>query len=116
MQTKLHSLWESIENIIIGYAVAILSQVIIFPWFGIDIPLSSNLLIGFYFSVISIARSYVLRRRHNRKITNRLKFNQLTKTDDYKVLGIDIAKGIDKSTYIIATQKPDGSLYIHESV
>ena len=67
MQTKKHSLLESCTNVVIGYGVAISSQLIIFPWFDIDIPLSDNFIIGFYFTCISLVRSYVLRRYFNRK-------------------------------------------------
>lgn len=62
MQLKKHSLFESITNVLIGYGVALLSQIIIFPFFGIIIPLKTNIWIGFWFTVISIIRSYVLRR------------------------------------------------------
>lgn len=64
-QTKLESLLESIVNILIGYVVALLSQLIIFPIVGIDAPLSTNLIIGFWFTAISLARSYVIRRWFN---------------------------------------------------
>jgi len=64
-QTKLESLLESIVNILIGYFVALLSQLIIFPLVGIDVPLSTNLIIGFWFTAISLARSYVIRRWFN---------------------------------------------------
>ena len=65
MQTKLQSLVESITNILIGYFVAIASQLAVFPLFGINIPLSDNLLIGVWFMVISLIRSYVVRRYFN---------------------------------------------------
>ena len=65
MQTKLQSLIESITNILIGYIVAIASQLAVFPLFGINIPLSDNLLIGFWFTVISLVRSYAVRRYFN---------------------------------------------------
>lgn len=61
-QTRRHSLIESLSNTAIGYGVALLSQIIIFPWYGIDIPLSDNLAIGAWFTVISILRGYALRR------------------------------------------------------
>ncbi len=67
-QTKLGSLYESLMNIIIGYCVAIGSQLLIFPLFGIHIPLSSNLLIGAWFTVISLARSYIIRRWFNARL------------------------------------------------
>jgi hypothetical protein len=65
MQTKLQSLLESAANILIGYTVAVVSQLVLFPWFGIHIPLSDNLIIGLWFTVISLARSYGLRRFFN---------------------------------------------------
>lgn len=67
-QTKLESLVESLVNIVIGYVVAILSQLLIFPMFGIHIPLSSNLLIGVWFTVISLIRSYAIRRWFNARL------------------------------------------------
>lgn len=57
---------ESCANVAIGYGVAVASQVVIFPWFGIHVPLRSNLVIGLWFTAISIVRSYVLRRLFNR--------------------------------------------------
>lgn len=64
-QSKMQSLVESIVNVIIGYGVAILSQVLVFPLFGIDVPLSTNFAIGAWFTAISLARSYVIRRWFN---------------------------------------------------
>jgi len=64
-QSRLGSLIESIANIVIGYGIAIASQVIIFPWFGIHIPLHDNLLIGVWFTLISLVRSYTIRRWFN---------------------------------------------------
>lgn len=66
MQTRWQSFFESCINVAIGYCVALLSQLLVFPWFGIDIPLASNLAIGAIFTVISIARSYVVRRAFNK--------------------------------------------------
>ena len=57
---------ESISNVAIGYMVALASQLAIFPMFGIHIPLSDNIAIGAWFTVISIIRSYAVRRLFNR--------------------------------------------------
>ena len=65
-QTKLESAIEVVVNVLIGYAVATASQIMIFPLFGIFLPLSDNLLIGAYFTAISIVRGYVVRRFFNR--------------------------------------------------
>lgn len=61
-QSRRHSLIESMTNVVIGYVVALGSQLIIFPVFDIHIPLSDNLLIGLWFTGISIVRSYLVRR------------------------------------------------------
>lgn len=66
-QSRLQSAVESMANVAIGYAVAVASQMLIFPLFGINVTLSDNLLIGGYFTLISIARSYTLRRWFNRR-------------------------------------------------
>jgi hypothetical protein len=69
-QTRLGSLVESIANIVIGFGVAIASQLVIFPLFDIHIPLSSNFSIGGFFTIISLVRSYVIRRWFNARLHN----------------------------------------------
>lgn len=69
-QSRLESLIESLMNILIGYLVALGSQLLIFPFFGIHISLSSNLLIGLWFTVISLIRSYTIRRWFNKRLHN----------------------------------------------
>lgn len=64
-QSRALSAIESIANVGVGYGVALLSQLVIFPLFDIQIPFSSNLAIGAWFTVISLVRSYVLRRWFN---------------------------------------------------
>ena len=61
-QTRLMSQVESVANVIIGYGVAVATQILIFPIFGLQTTLAQNLKIGAVFTVVSIARSYVLRR------------------------------------------------------
>lgn len=64
-QSRLHSLLESLCNVAIGYGVAIATQIIVFPWFGLTVSLGDNVAIGLIFTVVSIVRSYVLRRVFN---------------------------------------------------
>lgn len=78
MQSRKMSLIESITNVIIGYFVALLSQLLIFPVFDIHVSLSQNIKIGLFFTVISIIRSYFLRRLFN-ATTRKTKYN--TKSD-----------------------------------
>lgn len=66
-QTRLQSAIESAANVAIGYGVAVASQIAIFPLFGVHLPLADNLLIGGYFTIISLARSYAVRRWFNRR-------------------------------------------------
>lgn len=66
MQSKLYSFIESISNVLIGYFVALVSQIIIFPFFGINATIKDNLIIGLWFTIISIIRSYLLRRFFNK--------------------------------------------------
>lgn len=65
-QTRKHSLIESLVNVAVGYGIALASQLLIFPLFGIHISLQDNIVIGLLFTVVSIARSYALRRVFNR--------------------------------------------------
>ena len=66
MQTKKQSFIESLVNILIGYFTALFSQFLIFPLFDINIPIQDNLLIGLYFTLISLVRSYLVRRFFNK--------------------------------------------------
>ena len=61
-QSRRMSLVESIANVVIGYGLAVATQVVVFPLFGIHIALADDLAIGMVFLVISLARSFVLRR------------------------------------------------------
>jgi len=67
MQTKKHSFCESCVNVAIGYTVAVLSQVVVFPLVGVKASLNQNLKIGLYFTVISLLRSYLIRRWFNKR-------------------------------------------------
>lgn len=65
-QSRKYSAIEAVANVALGYIVAITAQVAIFPLFGIDIPISEHLAIGALFTVVSLLRSYILRRLFNR--------------------------------------------------
>ncbi len=67
-QSRLSSLIESLFNIAIGYVIAIVSQIVIFPFFNISVPTSAHLLIGFWFTIISLIRSYIIRRWFNARL------------------------------------------------
>ena len=67
-QSRLESLVETLLNTAIGFVVALVSQWLIFPFFGIHVGLSENLQIGFWFTLVSIARGYILRRYFNGRL------------------------------------------------
>jgi len=67
-QTRLQSIIESAINVLIGYLVALGSQFAIFPFFDINVPLTDNMLIGLWFTVISLLRSYAIRRWFNARV------------------------------------------------
>jgi len=56
------SLVESLANVAVGYGIALATQLVVFPLFGLRASLSDNLMIGAIFTVVSIIRSYALRR------------------------------------------------------
>ena len=66
MQTKKYSFIESITNVLVGYLLAVVSQIIMFPFFNIHIRMRDNFIIGIWFTIISILRSYTLRRIFNK--------------------------------------------------
>ncbi len=64
-QTRLGSFIESVVNIGIGFFVALAGQLVIFPMYGIETNFHTNFQIALWFTVLSIARSYVIRRWFN---------------------------------------------------
>jgi len=61
-QSRAMSLVEAVANVVVGYGVAVVTQILVFPIFGLHTTLVQNLKMGFVFTVVSIGRSYVLRR------------------------------------------------------
>lgn len=61
-QSRRMSAVESVANVAVGYGVAVLAQIAVFPLFGLIVSVSDNLAIGGVFTVVSLVRSYALRR------------------------------------------------------
>lgn len=61
-QSRLMSLVEAAANVVVGYGVAVATQLLVFPLFGLEATFGQNLAIGAVFTAVSLARSYVLRR------------------------------------------------------
>lgn len=61
-QSRTMSMVEAATNVSVGYVLAIVTQIVVFPWFGIEAALGEHLAIGFFFVCVSLARGYLLRR------------------------------------------------------
>lgn len=61
-QSRCLSLLEAVTNVVVGYVLAVLTQLIVFPWFGFTASLQDNLAIGAAFVGVSLIRGYALRR------------------------------------------------------
>jgi hypothetical protein len=61
-QTRTMSLVESIANVLVGYGVAVTTQMLVFPLFGWQASVQDNLAIGLIFTGVSLVRSFLLRR------------------------------------------------------
>ena len=61
-QSRLLSFVEALANVAVGYAIAVLTQLAVFPWFGLPARLDDALGIGLIFTFVSLVRGYALRR------------------------------------------------------
>ena len=60
------SLVEAGTNVVVGYVLAVATQLVVFPWFGLVVSIGNTLAIGAIFLITSLLRSYVLRRLFER--------------------------------------------------
>ncbi len=64
-QTRTDSVLEVATNIVIGAAVSLAAQLVIFPAYGIHASAGQHIGIVAAFTVVSVARQYLLRRIFN---------------------------------------------------
>ena len=76
MQSKKSSLSEILISTFIGLIVALTSQLLIFPLYGIDITLGENVQITFFMTFVSILRGYLVRRYFNWKLSTQIGVTQ----------------------------------------
>ena len=69
-QSREASALEALANVALGYVLAILTQMLVFPLFNLDVTFGENLSIGLAFVGVSLLRSYVLRRLFERRRSN----------------------------------------------
>ena len=67
MQTKKQSFIESLTSTTIGIIIGIVLNLTILPIFGYPVSLSDSLWISVIFTIVSIIRSYIIRRWFNSK-------------------------------------------------
>jgi hypothetical protein len=60
------SLIEAVTNVALGYVLAVVTQIVVFPWFQLHPSLGDNLALGGIFTAISLIRGYALRRLFER--------------------------------------------------
>ncbi len=53
---------ESVSNVAVGYGLAVLTQVLAFPFFGLEANPVEHAGLGAIFTAVSLARSFALRR------------------------------------------------------
>lgn len=66
-QSKLLSLWESIANTLVGYIVTVVFSPLLYWMCDLEISLKQNISLALLFTLLSIARNYVIRRWFNKK-------------------------------------------------
>ena len=67
-QTRLGSLIEAGINVLIGFAINMCANFVILPLVGFEITLQQNLFIGVLYTLVSVARSYIVRRWFNARL------------------------------------------------
>ena len=75
-QSRLGSFTEAWLNVAVGFAINWTANMLVFPLFGFNITAGQAFAVGIIFTVISVVRSYVLRRWFNG-----LKFNWNRESD-----------------------------------
>lgn len=66
MQSKRQSLIEACTNVAVGFLISLASQLVIFHLYEVRLTIADNVAITLWFTVISIVRSYALRRAFDR--------------------------------------------------
>jgi hypothetical protein len=64
-QTRIGSLIEACMNVLIGFTINFFANILILPLIGFHITVGQNLFIGVLYTIISVARSYAIRRWFN---------------------------------------------------
>lgn len=66
-QSKKQSLTETVISTFIGLAVSLITQIVVFPIYDMEVSFNQNIQITIIFTVVSIVRGYFVRRYFNKK-------------------------------------------------
>lgn len=69
-QTRLSAIVEAVINALVGYVISFAAQLVIYPAYGAHFSLMDNVHIGILFLMLSLLRSYVIRRWFDGMIHN----------------------------------------------
>jgi hypothetical protein len=89
MQTKKQSFLESITNTAIGFGISLAATFLIFPVVGVESTGTKNVIITVFFTVVSITRSYFLRRYFNSKNVEKETCECCSKKKDINKMDLD---------------------------
>ena len=68
-QSRLGSFYEALFNILIGFTINFFANLVLIPLFlHTEVPLLANWWMGCAYTIISLVRSYVIRRWFNQKL------------------------------------------------
>ena len=67
-QTRLGSFIEAWVNVLIGFGINYAANLVILPLFGFHVTMGQAFNIGLLFTVVSVARSYFVRRWFNARL------------------------------------------------
>lgn len=62
MQSRRMSLVEASTNVVFGFLLALMTQGIVYPAFGIRTTIETDTALAVIFTAVSLARSYLIRR------------------------------------------------------
>ena len=67
-QTRRGSMIEVGINILIGFCINYVANLLILPMFGLHVTLAENFLLGLAYTLVSVGRSYIIRRWFDARI------------------------------------------------
>ena len=67
MQSKKQSLIETLTSVFLGWLVGVILNLTVLPLFDYNITVTDSLLVSLIFTVVSVIRSYIIRRFFNSK-------------------------------------------------